>query len=203
MAATPESARSSKAAGEPKTAGAIGDAAVKARTGKVWDAWFRILDRAGAQKMNHKEIAAWISAHHEPGPWWTQMITVAYERSRGLREPHQRPEGFQISVSRTIPVPVATIFGAWQSPRTRKLWLPEADIEIRRATPGKSMRITWADRKTSVEVGFYEKGEGKGQVSVQHGKLPDAKAAARMKVFWSEKLDRLREILTPSSRPSR
>ena len=68
-------------------------------------------------------------------------------------------------------------------------------IVIRKATRPKSMRITWSDRKTSLEVNFYAKGVGKGQVVVQHSKLPDAKAAAKMKGYWAKTLDRLRGML--------
>ncbi len=32
----------------------MSDAAVKAKTGKDWQQWFAILDRAGAMKMSHK-----------------------------------------------------------------------------------------------------------------------------------------------------
>jgi len=46
-----------------------------------------------------------------------------------------------------------------------------------------------------VEVGFYPKGARKSQVAVQHNKLPDAKAAARMKTYWAGALDRLKELV--------
>ena len=65
----------------------------------------------GAVELGHKGIVALLSEHHRVGPWWRQMITVAYEQERGLREKHQTPEGFQISVSKTIAAPVGTVFG--------------------------------------------------------------------------------------------
>jgi hypothetical protein len=39
----------------------MSDAAVKARTGKDWPTWFRLLDRAGAARLEHK-AAAWKAA---------------------------------------------------------------------------------------------------------------------------------------------
>ena len=36
----------------------MSDAAVQAKTGKTWPEWFAVLDKAGAAKMTHKEIAA-------------------------------------------------------------------------------------------------------------------------------------------------
>ena len=63
-----------------------------------------------------------------------------------------------------------------------KQWFAEGLVE-RKATANKSMRVTWNDRKTSLEIDFYPKGKVRSQVVVQHSKLPDASAAARMKKF--------------------
>ncbi|HSB53290.1 MAG TPA: hypothetical protein VLD58_03005, partial [Gemmatimonadales bacterium] len=57
-------------------------------------------------------------------------------------------------------------------------------------TRGKYLRVNWPDG-TSVEVGFLSKGRGKAQVAVQHSRLPDQAAAARMKAFWGERLEAL------------
>ncbi|MDP2935088.1 MAG: DUF4287 domain-containing protein [Dehalococcoidia bacterium] len=84
----------------------IGDTAVKASTGKTWAEWFAILDGAGATRMSHKEIVTYLGEHHQVPEWWQQMVTVTYEQSRGLREKHETPGGFQVSVTKTIAVPV-------------------------------------------------------------------------------------------------
>ncbi|HEY3242213.1 MAG TPA: MmcQ/YjbR family DNA-binding protein [Phycisphaerae bacterium] len=175
------------------------DAAVQAKTGKNWSEWFSILDRAGAKKKTHKEIVACLAREHGVGPWWQQMITVGYEQQRGLRKPHQRPDGYSISRSKTIAAPVARLFAAWQQPRTRSRWLGESSLTIRTATRDKSLRITWPNPPqpdTTIEVMFYPKGEAKAQVVVQHNKLPDAKSAERMKKFWAEKFERLTALVT-------
>ena len=66
---------------------------------------------------------------------------------------------------------------------------------IRKATPNKSLRITWNDGKSSLEINFYSKDDDKSQVVVQHSKLPDAKSSAKMKAYWAKALDRLRASL--------
>jgi uncharacterized protein YndB with AHSA1/START domain len=172
----------------------MSDDAVKAKTGKAWTEWFKILDDAGAKRMTHQEIVALLSKKHGVGPWWQQMVTVTYEQARGLRKAHQKPAGFEISVSRTIGVPVGRGFKAWTDNKIRKQWLP-ANLTIRKATANKSLRITWEDRRTSVAVAFLPKGAGKSQVVAQHSKIPDAKAAAKMKKSWAAALDRLKGVL--------
>ena len=172
----------------------MSDEAVESKTGKIWSRWFKHLDAAGAKKMTHQEIAAHLSDKHGVRPWWTQMIAVTYEQARGLRDKHEKPEGFEISVSRTMAAAVGKAFKAWTDEKTRKKWLP-ADLTIRKATANKTLRITWEDGKTSVAASFLPKGSKKCQVVAQHMKLPDVKAAAKMKKFWGEALDALRELI--------
>ncbi len=172
----------------------MSDEAVVSKTGKTWSLWFKHLDAAGAKKMSHQEIAAYLSEKQGVPPWWTQMVAVTYEQARGVRDKHEKPQGFEISVSRTINAPVGKAFKAWSNDKLRTEWLP-AKIEIRKATTNKSLRITWEDRKTSLAVAFAAKGADKTQVVAQHSKLPDAKSAAKMKTFWADALERLKTLL--------
>ena len=94
------------------------------RTGKTWAQWLTILDRAGARKWTHQEIVLWLNERHpEVGGWWCQMVTVGYEQARGLRQKHQKPEGFEISSSKTVAVPLARLYDAWANARSRARWL--------------------------------------------------------------------------------
>jgi len=171
----------------------IASAAVLKRTGKGWNQWFALLDRAGAKKWNHAKIAAHLYEKCKCPGWWNQMVAVGYEQARGLREKHERPEGYSISVSRTVGASLSKLYRAWATPAARKAWLQETKpITVRKATANKSMRVTWCDQKTSLEVNFYAKGMGKSQVVVQHSKLPDAKAGESMKRYWGKTLDGLR-----------
>jgi hypothetical protein len=171
----------------------IGDGAVKSRTGKTWSQWFAILDKAGCTKMTHKEIVACLG-DYAIGGWWQQMVSVTYEQARGLREKHQKADGYSASISRTLGVPVAELFTGWNNLRTRRRWLGEP-LTIRKATANKSMRITWPDGTSSVEVNFYAKGPAKSQVTVQHNKLRSAKDVAKMKQYWAQALAQLAQVL--------
>ncbi len=178
-----------------KTAG-IGDDAVRRATGKGWDEWFAILDRASAAEHDHRGIVAVLSKEHSRlGGWWTQMITVAYEQARGLREKHQKPGGYEISGSKTVGVPVAKLYRAFNDGPLRRCWLDDPAFAIRTATPSKSMRITWVDGRTSVSVNFWNKGAAKSQVSLNHGKLRTAAECRRFKTYWAKNLARLKVLL--------
>jgi hypothetical protein len=170
----------------------MGDAAIQAKTGRDWAAWCRLLDKAGALKMSHAEIARLVNTKHDAGGWYSQSVTVGYERLRGLRAEHQRRGGlFEASVGKTLPIPARTVFTAFTDDRIRRGWLKEK-IHIRKATAPKSVRITWPGG-TSVEVWITVKGRQKCVVAVQHSKLPGQKARERKKVFWKTALERLAE----------
>ncbi|MEP7083625.1 MAG: SRPBCC domain-containing protein [Betaproteobacteria bacterium] len=162
-------------------------------TGHGWSYWLRVLDKAGAAKLPHKEIVAVL--YDQLGlkkSWWVQMVTVGYEQARGLRKLNQKADGFVATVSRTVAVPLASLFAAWEEGR-RGDWLPDA-LEIRRATKNKSMRITWPDG-SGVDVNFYDKGGNKAVVAIEQGKLPDEGAVAAAKQLWGSTLDRLKATL--------
>jgi DNA helicase IV len=173
----------------------MSDEAVKAKTGKTWKQWFEVLTRAGAKKMSHQEIVQLLSSKFAVGPWWQQMVAVTFEQQSGLRQAHQRPDGYQISVSKTLNASTKSAYQAFANEKRRVAWLAEDGLSVRTATPNKSMRLTWKDGKTSLEVAFAAKAPDKTQVVVQHSKLPDAKIAAKMKSYWRERLDRLQRAL--------
>ncbi len=179
----------------PRKPGRVADEAVLKATGKGWKEWFAILDAAGATRMSHGDMAAWLNANDCDSGWWRQKIVIHYELARGMREKHQTAKGYQISVSRTIAVPVAKAYKAWHDAKARDRWLGEKGLVIRKANVNTNLRITWADAKTSLEVMFLAKGDAKCQVVAQHSKLADAKSAARMKKFWAAALGRLKEVL--------
>jgi len=171
------------------------DEAVKAKTGKVWAEWFKILDKAGAKKMPHQEISALLRDKHGVGPWWGQMVAVAYEREHGLRQKFQKCTGeFSASSSRTLPVPLAKIYAAWTDEKLREKWLPDAPMEITTATRDKSLRAKW-NGVARLSVNFYGRGPGKAQVAVDHMKLANSRECAKMKTFWFTALNRLQGLL--------
>jgi len=172
----------------------VSDDAVHKATGKTWPQWFALLDKAGCAKMSHKQIVAVVGKHYSGG-WWGQMVTVGYEQARGLRELNQSCDGvYQTSSSKTVNVPVARLFEAWHDPKRRAAWLGHGsdDIVIRKATRPRSLRITWCDGRTNVDVNLFPKGDAKSYVSVEHSKLKDARDVEKIKRFWTATLEKMK-----------
>jgi hypothetical protein len=175
----------------------MSDATIKARTGCTWERWVQALDYVEARTWPHAKIAAYVSEKYEVSDWWSQMVTVGYERIRGLRDIGQRRGGgYEVNKSRTFAVPVAALYAAFADARRRARWLSGVKLAVRKATRNKSVRIAWEDG-TSVDVWLIAKGAGKSTAQVAHRKLADKAAAARTRAFWAERLDALGEQLAP------
>jgi hypothetical protein len=176
----------------------MSDDAVKESTGCDWATWVYVLDRRGAAEMSHREIAELVKEKYKVADWWTQTVTVGYERIKGLRARGQRRDGsYEATKSRTFDVPVAVLFDAWADATTRRRWLAEK-VKVRTASSPKSMRLDWPDGGI-IAVGFSAKGDNRSSVAVSHTKLSDRESADRLKALWSERLDALGELLARSS----
>jgi uncharacterized protein YndB with AHSA1/START domain len=172
----------------------MSDAAIKKATGCTWEKWVWALDQAGAESWSHRAIADYVHTSYKVRDWWTQTVTVGYERIKGLRAIGQRRGGgFEATKSRTIAASAKAVTKAFTDSRIRRKWLPDVTVTIRTATPGKSVRMTWDD-DSSVEVWLTEKA-GKTSTAVAHRKLAGKEDADRRKAYWHERLGALKNLL--------
>lgn len=171
----------------------ISDAAVAARTGRRWPEWFKLLDAKGAKRLDHKGIVAILSREFAVGAWWRQMITVEYERARGLRERYQHATGYTVNVSRTMGVAAGRLFTAWKDTAARRQWLARPALTISSATRPKTVRACLADGSL-LDVRITVKGVRKAQVAVEQSRLPGRAAVERQRAFWKARLSHLEEL---------
>ena len=168
----------------------MSDEAVSAATGRDWSEWFAVLDDAGAADMKHADIARMLGERHEVSGWWAQTVTVEYERERGLRDVHQTLRGYEVSVSKTIPAPIAALFAVWNDDSRRDDWLG-APMKVRKANLNRSMSLETGSRGSDLAVSFYPKGNDRCQVVVQQTKLADRNEVEERRAFWKDALARL------------
>ena len=176
---------------------AMADAAVKTKTGKDWAGWFSALDKAGARKLDHKSIVELLHEQHDVTPWWSQTVTVEYERARGMRELHQKTDGFSVSATKTVAVSVAALYAATASAGQRKKWFPKGTFEVSSQTPDKYINGAW-NETARLNIGFYAKGADKAQIAVQINKLASATEVERERGLWKSALAKLHTQLTAS-----
>ena len=173
------------------------DEAIRERTGRGWEEWFDLLDDWGAAERPHREIARWVAEQQgvEPLVWGAQAVTIAYERARGGRAVGEHPDGFAITATKTVAVPVERLYEAFVDESIRERWLPDGELRERTATSPKSARFDWGEGETRVTVTFAAKGDAKSVAALQHERLPDAREADRMKAYWRDRVATLKEVL--------
>jgi hypothetical protein len=188
-------------ADEPKAAArpvlATSDEAIRQRTGRGWEEWFDLLDEWGAADRSHREIARWVAEQQGivPLAWNAQAVAGSYERVRGLRAVGEHEDGFAITASKTVAVPVEQLYEAFVDESLRARWLPDAELRQRTGLKPKSVRFDYGDGETRVIVGFVAKGEAKSTAALQHIRLADAAEAERMKAYWRERVATMKEVL--------
>ena len=170
----------------------IGDEALIERSGKNWAQWFAILDKAGAKKLKHLEIADVLYSKHKVPGWWAQMISVGYEQARGIRAQYESCNStFSANCSRTFASSMNNIFRAWADDKARREWLSPDKLVVSKANPGKNVRGAW-DGTSRVEARFTSKGADKTQIAVDHMNLANTAEVEKMKAFWAKNLEKLR-----------
>ena len=176
----------------------VSEEAIRSRTGRGWEQWFDLIDDAPASDLSHAEIARWLADEQGVDGWGAQAITVSYERARRGRAVGERSDGFVITASKTVAVPVERLFDAFVDESTRDRWLPDGELRERTSTRPKSARFDWGDGETRVNVGFLAKGDDRSTVDLEHGRLPDGEQAERMKAYWRERVTALKSLLEGS-----
>jgi hypothetical protein len=175
-----------------------GDEALRAATGKDWGEWFALLDAAGAAARSLDHAKIWDLAMQALPPsagWWGQMVSVGYERARGLREKHETSSGdFQATFSRTLPVPLFAAFAAWADEALRASWLEAPELGLTKINAGRNIRARWPDGRV-LDIRFDATGPEACRIVVDTMKLPNAEAVQETKAFWERQIARLRSFL--------
>jgi hypothetical protein len=172
------------------------DEAILKGSGKGWNEWIRVLDAWGAKERTHTEIARYVNAELGVPGWWSQTVAVGYERARGMRAVNQRPDGFNVSVSKTIPVDAATLSKAFTDARARGRWLEPGVLKIRTSQPGRSARFDVGDGRVRAAMGLTEKGPAKTTVVIAFERLADKAEVEAFRSEWRERLARLAGVLS-------
>jgi hypothetical protein len=195
-----------------KTPPRKGEAGVIKKTGHGYDHWFAVLDAFGAPAKGHTASAAHLYRDHGVPGWHSQMITVAYERERGLRAMNQSVAGdFQVNVSKVVPVSLADVVDAFRSARRRAQWLKGADPSLGRALEAAlsgpkprevkvrgsalaGLRYPWGDGR--VQIYIAGKPNGRTSVVASMTKLAGSEEVEERRAQWRTALEGLKGSLT-------
>lgn len=167
---------------------------IRRRTGRGWEQWFDQLDEWGAAERTHRDIARWVAEQLGIGPlvWEAQAITGSYERARGLRAVGEMADGFRITASRTVGVPLEQLYDAVVDPSRRAGWWA---TELRERTATRPTVAHFDAAEGRVHATFAAKDAGRSTVFVEHARLADAAQADVMRTRWRAALSTLKARL--------
>ncbi|MBX3102215.1 MAG: hypothetical protein KF690_06890 [Bacteroidetes bacterium] len=195
----------------------ISDAAVEKNTGSTWAQWIAFLNDLGAEVLTHKEIVT-VLTREVDNIWWCQEIALGYQRCIGKRVLGQTADaGFQIGVTRTLPVDKDKLWDILVSDAGLEIWLgkftsspanndvyqTEDNIrgEVRVFKPGSHIRMTWQpahwEQPSILQVRTTARGD-KAILAFHQEKLPSAEERERMKSFWMNKIEEVIQLVKRS-----
>jgi uncharacterized protein YndB with AHSA1/START domain len=169
--------------------------AVSNATGKGWREWFAILDQAGAAGLPHPDISRFLREDQGLSIWWSRMVAVGYEQTLGRRTGIWAGESHAARAGRSFTAPVTRLYRAWADEGLRRRWLPGQAVLIRKAVPEESMRITWTDGVSGLNVRFGDDELLRSRVQVEHVRLRSSDQVQTMRVYWETALERLDRCL--------
>ena len=151
----------------------------------------------GAADMSHREIARRLAAEQGADllAWNVQAVVGSYERARKGRQVGEHEDGFTVTASKTVAVPIERLYAAFVDADERARWLPGAELRERTTIEPRSARFDWGDGPSRIHVSLTAKGDAKTTAALTHERLPDSAEAARMKVFWRDRVAGLKEVL--------
>lgn len=193
----------------------VSDAAAQAATGDTLAGWFGRIDAQGGLALGRHGIARWMYGELKIDMWWVTTIANEYERARGKLEKDGKPAGYTICATKSIKADAQACYAAFADAAQLDRWFgPGNRIEvapggrwtngdgnaatIRKATPGKNIRMVWEDPALGipapVEVKFQSVAD-KCTVTVTIDRLQTRPEADGYRKAWGGALVRLKSLL--------
>jgi hypothetical protein len=204
MAPRPKPVEADKLAGR--------EARLVEKTRHGWSHWFSTLDAFDTRAKGHTAAARHLAEDHGVPGWYAQLITVEYERARGLRAQNQRCTGdYEVSVSKALPAGVRVAARALADRRQRGEWLPAGGALVRASLDGalagsKTVRVReqgdarfrYRTDAATVDIMILPKPDGRSTFVTSTTRLASPEDVERHRTAWRAALESLKEHLARS-----
>lgn len=192
--------------GKFRQIGRVSSLSVHKHTGKNWDQWISILDKANARDWPHREITILLKKQYKLSPWWQQGVAIAYELHHGKRVEGRNLKGeYSTVATKTLPVSSRDAWKMltsesgmrkWLKPFSPFAWKPGQSFEvdggifgeIRTLKPGVRARLTWQEahwaKPSVLQIHLVPRRGDKCVLVIQHERIPTASLKGRLREQW-------------------
>ncbi|MGE3975775.1 MAG: hypothetical protein AB7F59_14715 [Bdellovibrionales bacterium] len=186
-------------------------------TGKSWDQWIALLNKAGAQTWEHKQIVQYLKNKYKLSLWWQQGVTGGYEIHLGRRVEGQNLKGeYNVTVTKSFPLNAKKTWELLASPEGLRVWLGvdssfnfeakksyETDDgvfgEVRTMKKGLRARLSWQEdtwpKPSILQLYVAPQGKEKCIIIFQHDQLREGRLRIKLREHWKKVLTRLCELV--------
>ena len=190
--------------------GRVSTESVHKGTGKHWDQWIEILNRAGARHWTHGETTKLLASKYKLSAWWQQGVAMGFQIAIGARVMGRDLKGnYSTAASRSMKMDQKALWKFMTSKEIVALWLrPLSPVtfikgasfetedgffgEIRTMTSPERLRLSWhrdtEEKPTVVQVTTVARPEKKSVLVIQHLDLKDKRFRDEMCERWKQVL---------------
>ncbi len=199
-----------------KQATRVSDEASKRATGKTCAEWYAMYDEQNGHLWSHAERIGFLRRHGVEAGWWQQVITVNYERARGLRLLGEtKGAGFEFGLSRTFRITPEKAWHALTTDVGLEAWAGDGvEVELRKGASqqmkGKRIEVRGMTENIRLRLAVTEPGvpqriiqlsivpavDGKASVRFHEENLPGIAARKRADRKWNDIMDEVETILS-------
>ena len=168
----------------------VPDASVLDATGRDWNTWCDLIEADPIEAEGHAAVAKWLASEHELNAWWSQAVTIGWERIAGRRVPGQRSDGtFAADKSKTMIGDADAFRAILLDDDVRADLFLGVESELRSKPTTKVVRLGLSEGVALISLD--DKGDGRMRVGVQHVELADLAARENWSAYWAAWLDDL------------
>jgi uncharacterized protein YndB with AHSA1/START domain len=193
--------------------GRVSTESVHKGTGRHWDEWIPLLEKAGARAMTHTELTQYLKKKYKLRPWWQQDVARGFGIHVGLRVEGQNLKGeYMVTKTKSIALAPPRVWEALVSPAGVALWLqPLFPVaievgaqfetedgffgEIRTLTKARQIRLSWRDpnweKNTAVQVLLVARPGKNSILCFNHTQIRDLRVLAALRSRWESVIEAL------------
>ena len=157
-------------------------------TGRTYEQWYELLDKAGGRELSHQEIARWLGSQGIESGWWCQSITGSYERHIGRRVEGQTCDGdFKTSASKTLDATLDEVLRRWCAQVQGQTEFNGVPLVDEPAVAGNGRWRYWRAKLADggrVTVSITHASSGKTSFGLSHDKLGSRDDVESWKTYW-------------------